>query len=163
MPKFTIFINCLDRIIRAISKKVIVYKVAVFAEILNVVGINKSAHFGVVVTGIKVVEFGFGIVVVAAVSERVNCANGRGQYACYGKNGTPSIIIILSNNRTACVNDCKAIALQVLAIVIIGTVIVETDDTRKTVEILDGIRAESFFNNLITVKGVIMFNTVYGL
>ena len=65
------------------------------------VGRDEAADFGVVVAGGEIVEAGFGIVVVAAITERVVCAKCSCQGAGGGYQLAPRIVDIFYHTHAA--------------------------------------------------------------
>ena len=86
-------------------------------DILSSVRRNESAPFGAVISCIEVVKFGFGIVVITTVSDRVK----RCKIAILSINDfavAPCIIGVLYLLFTVCVVDSNDIALQITVVVI---------------------------------------------
>ena len=69
--------------------------------------------FGVVVAGGEIVEAGFGIVVIAAITERVVCAKCSCQGAGGGYQLAPRIVDIFYHTHTAFVHKANYIILAV--------------------------------------------------
>ena len=77
------------------------------------VGRDEAADFGVVVAGGEIVEAGFGIVVVAAIAERVVCAKCSCQGAGGGYQLAPRIVDIFYHTHAAFVHKTHYIILAV--------------------------------------------------
>ena len=76
-PSITIFIYTHHGIISAIGVEVeAVYRVRI--EIGSVIYGDESANFRIVIAGVQVVQAGFGIVIVSAITERVHAADMHG-------------------------------------------------------------------------------------
>ncbi len=81
-------------------------------DLINIkksIRINKSAHFGVIVSALEVVQPRLGIVVISAVSEGGDVGQGAGG----GENIAPGVVGVGSVDRTGGVDDLQDIALQV--------------------------------------------------
>ena len=77
------------------------------------VGGDEAADFGVVVAGGEIVEAGFGIVVVTAITERVVCAKCSCQGAGGGYQLAPRIVDIFYHTHAAFVHKANYIILAV--------------------------------------------------
>ena len=77
------------------------------------VGRDEAADFGVVVAGGEIVEAGFGIVVVTAITERVVCAKCGCQGAGGGYQLAPRIVDIFYHTHAAFVHEAHYIILAV--------------------------------------------------
>ena len=63
------------------------------------VGRDKSAPGGIIISRIEVIELRFSIVVIASVTDGIVCGKAIG-YECFGCTITPRIITILCNLGT---------------------------------------------------------------
>ena len=84
-------------------------------EIFDRVCVNESAYLGIVVTSFEVIQTGFGIVIVASVSEGVYvgnrvCAVAARKYCTF----TPSIIRIRSNECAGSIVDRNYVAFIIM-------------------------------------------------
>lgn len=142
-----------NRIVIAIRKEVETAN-SFGIEIFDRVCVNESANFGIVVTGLEIIQTGFGIVIVASVAEGVYVGNGVCAVIAYKYCAfTPSIICIRSNKRAGSVVYRNYVALNVLAVVIIYTTISKADNAGKTVVIGD-ISCAAFLQDTGAVKGI---------
>lgn len=124
-------------------------------KILNRVCAYESAYLGIIVTGLKIIQTGFGIVIVASVAEGVYVGNGVCAVIAYKYCAfTPSIICIRSNKRAVGVVYRYNVALNVLAVVIIKSLIVKADNAGKTV-VIDNISCAAFLQDSGTVKSIV--------
>ena len=138
-------INIIDRIIIAIA--ILVQPIeAVGIEISRIVGANESAPGRGVVTGIEIIQPGFLVVIVPAVSDRVYSRNVAG----VKRDGAvaPRIVNITANPVAACVVDAdhvtKQIALEIIGVRYTGSIgIYHADDLAFVVQIHDGFGSTS--------------------
>ena len=88
------------------------------------VGRDEAADFGVVVAGGEIVEAGFGIVVITAITERVV----RAKCSCQGAGGgyqlAPRIVDIFYHTHAAFVHKAHYIILAVSQIIVLRAVVV---------------------------------------
>ena len=110
------------RIIQAVGEHIIAeYTLTCACELVR---IKESAGVGVVITGLQVIQLGFGIVDIASVAEgidigEVGCRGDR-RAGAVGDGGdfSPRIIGIADNDRTGSVGHAHDIPLQVQEIVV---------------------------------------------
>ena len=84
--------------------------------------VDKASGLGVIVTGLEVVERGFGVVDIPTVSERVLSSQGARERAGAGELPAPAIVSIFYYGVVAAVNQADDIALSVADVVVIGAV-----------------------------------------
>ena len=89
------------------------------------IGVQESADLGVIISALEVVESGFGVVDVAAVTEGVQGAEGRCQGACCGKRVAPGIVGVVYYCCAAAVQDSGHVTLEVRHIIVCRAVIVQ--------------------------------------
>jgi len=87
------------------------------------VGIDESANCGIIVSGLAVVEAGFGIVVVAAVSEGVNGCMGAGGRDCIAV----GVVFVISGGIACGVNQSYDIALHIGDVIVDCAVLLHSD------------------------------------
>ena len=85
------------------------------------VAIEESSDFGVIVTGVEVVEAGFGIVVVTSITEGVIIGDigGKPGETCRYRGGdsAPGIVLVADEDCAVSVYDCRHVALEILHVV----------------------------------------------
>lgn len=89
--------------------------------------VDKTSGLGVIISGLEVVERGFGVVDIPPVAERVLCAQGARERAGAGKLLAPAIVSIFYYGIVAAVNEADDVALPIADIVVIGAVVVHGD------------------------------------
>ena len=117
--------------------------------------VDESAGFGIVVTAVQVIESGFYVVVVATVTNRVKVTNVIGSVIIDRKNLAPCIICIACYLQSGGCVDFGNVTLKVLAEVVIGSVVVESDDSAAAVVIGECPCAVAFAQNLVAVEPII--------
>ena len=125
MPKFSAVIIPIHRIISAIRPHISA-KHALPGGHVNVRR-NKPANLGVIIPCRQVVQPGFGIVVVASITEGIV----RAQRACQGAGGgdefAPCIVGIFYHTRAAAVHKADNIILAVAEIEVLRAVVIDAD------------------------------------
>ena len=105
------WIAVIHRIIITVSIKI--KSVRIFGiNILGTIRRDKSTPFGIIISRIEVVEFGFSIVVITAVSDGVIICQIVKSAICY-LTVTPSIISIFCLGITTCIVNSNNVALKV--------------------------------------------------
>lgn len=84
-------------------------------EVFDSVCAYESANLGIVIASLKIIQTGFGIVIVASVAEGVDvgnrvCAVAARKYCAF----TPSIICIRSNKRAVSIVNCNYVAFYTI-------------------------------------------------
>ena len=84
---------------------------------------NESTHRRVVISALEVIQPGLSVVYIAAVAQRIVCA----QSGCHGTGGrqdlAPCVIGILDNRSAAGVQDGGNVTLQIGGIVVVRAVV----------------------------------------
>ena len=122
VPKLAINFIAIHRIISAIRPHIAAEDALTGGHIY--VGGDEAADFGVVVAGGEIVEAGFGIVVVTAITERVVCAKCSCQGAGGGYQLAPRIVDIFYHTHAAFVHKANYIILAVSQIIVLCAVVV---------------------------------------
>ena len=99
----------------------------------------------------EIIESGAGIVIVAAIADGVDRADGGGKGAFRRKVISPSIIVVLYNGCFGGVDDLHHVALQILDVVVIRPIVGKADILARRVENeREGIAAPRLANELIS-------------
>ena len=101
-----------NRIITTICKHIVADEALSGAGIT--VRINEPANLGVIVAALEIVEAGFGIVIVAAVAERVNLC----EVTCCGNDFTIGVVIICRNLIAGSIDQIHYVALEIGNVII---------------------------------------------
>ena len=97
-----------------------------------IIGINKPSGVGIVIAGLEIVQAGFGIVVIAAITEGVDDGDigGAGDDRTAGigdlEHHAPGVVGIAGHYLAVSVGDGDNIPLQILEEVVGGTVVQDT-------------------------------------
>ena len=122
------------------------------AEHVHVVGRDKSARFGIVVTAVQVVQPGLRIVVVPAIAERVDIQKSG---ADLRKDIPPGVVLVFPAQIPAPVVDLNDIALQVLAVVVLLSVVLKPRYARIIVVVMDDRAAALLCKDLTALDEVL--------
>ena len=120
--------------------------------------IDKPADGGIVISALEVVEPGISVVVVTAVTDGVDLADGS-QATLSNQKVAPSVIFILCNGCACAVDNPDDIALLVQHIDVVGTVVLE--GIGKTAVIVDDIQdiAAPTLTNVLAIQRQILYST----
>ena len=130
---------------------------------MQFIRIDKTSNFGVVISTLQIIQFGFCIVIITTVSKRIDGSNS--YTAIIGHNGTlaPRIIGISRNDFTLIIGNCNNIALKVLIEIICSAIVLDT--TNRTIEVIQILIyilratcriAYNFLDNVRTVENILM-------
>ena len=73
----------------------------------NIITIQKPTRFRIIISAIEVIESSLDVVIVASVSERVECSNSRIGMFIYFEYFTPSVVYVACDFSTAGSVDFK--------------------------------------------------------
>ena len=131
--------------------------------IFRIIAIQPPTDLRIVITAGYIVESNLGIVVVATITEGVDCSNTN-RSRIVDSAYTPSIVGVACNDRAGVVGDSDDVALKVLQEVVRSTVVLDTANSILVIpECYECIIAPSFTEYLCTVKQVVVYNTAYSL
>ena len=144
--KFAIY--RIDQTISIKIEPVNVCRIKVFEAIRR----DESADFGIVVAAVQVIEPGLRIVVVPAVTERVDIQDFR---ADLRQKITPSVIFVQPEQVPAGIIDADDIALQVLAVEVLLSVVLKSGYARVIIVIMNDRVAALFRKDQIALDKVL--------
>lgn len=114
--------------------------------------VDKSANLGIVVTAIEIIDSGFYIVVVTTISYRVNITDIIIGIIIDRKYLTPCIVCVTCYLKTRRGVDFGNVVLQVLAEVVVGSVVFKSNDSASAVVIGERLCTVALTKDLVTVK-----------
>ena len=132
------------------------------------VRIYEAAGGGVIIAGLQIIQFRFGIEIISAVAQGVDLADRICQRAGNGKEFTVGIVLVGSNSSTVGVNQAENITLQIGDVVVgsgsfsggidqgIGIAVVIVQEIQSNIAI-------GFPKELVAGVEVVVGYTVYGL
>lgn len=92
---------------------------------------DEAAGVGVVVTGLEVVEGGFGVVDVTSIAEGLVAAESGGKGAGGGEKFAPAIVGVLYYRCASRVDELDNIPLSVVDVVVLRAVVGDGNDTAR--------------------------------
>ncbi len=150
---FPIWINPVHWIVSAVCKEVkSAYCFRI--KVIYAVCVYETACFGVVISCLKIIKLCLGVVVIAAVTERVNIAYIGRSIIRYLKNLTPGVVDVRCNLCFGRVIDSYNISLKVFPVVVIYAVISEAYYSACAVVISKCLSPVGFLEDSVTVKGI---------
>ena len=129
----------------------------------GIIRIDKSAPRRVIVPALQIVQPGFCVVDIAAVAERVGCAEGGGQRAGGGQRVAPCVVGIGHDARAAGADKTGHVALRVLDIEILCAVAVHGQRAGRVVGKVQLIAVPRQLHQLVAQIMVIVRRAVDGL
>ena len=109
------------------------------------VGVDKAAQLGIVIAGLKIIERGVGVVVVASIAQGVIYTKGAGKCTSGGQRLAVGAIGVADNRGTRSVYDVQYIALEIGDVVVQSTVVLDgIGRTHGIVEEVQGVTAPGF-------------------
>ena len=120
-------------------------------QVLKPIRRDKSARFGVVVAAVQVVEPRLRVVIVPTVAERVDREKFR---SALRKDLAPRVVLVFPEQIPAMIADRYDVPLQVLAVIVLLSVVLKSRHARVIVIVMDD-RAPALFR-----KDLIAFDEV---
>ena len=113
-------IHIVHRVIAAVCKQICGGNVTqrVHAH-CSVVRADESSHLGVVIAALQIVQPEFGIVIIAAIANRIENADRIRLAACYRLKLAPRVVSVLDHKTAVFVNYADNVTLQVFKIIIL--------------------------------------------
>ena len=132
------------------------------AIIDQAVRIDKPTPTRVIVPALQIVQPGFCVVDIAAVAERVGCAEGGGQRAGGGQQIAPCVVGVGHNARAAGIDEAGHVALRVLDVEILRAIVVHGQRAGRVVGKVQLIAAPRQLHQLVAQIMVIIRRAVDG-
>ena len=123
-----------------------------FIQHAHIIRRDESARFGVVITAVQIVEARLFVVVVPAITERVDRQNIR---ATLREDVTPCVVLVFAEQIPARIIDADDIALQVLAVIVLLTRIFKARYAVLIVIVMDDRAAALLGKDLIPLDEIV--------
>ena len=121
-------------------------------EYAHIIRRDEPARFGVVVTTVQVVEPRLFVVVVPTVAERVDREQFR---TALRKDLTPRVVLVFPEQIPAMIADRYDVPLQVLAVIVLLSVVLKSRHARVIVIVMDDRAPALFREDLIAFDEVL--------
>ena len=114
----------INRIIQAIGKEVMLRQIfLIFQENIGIIRIQKPTGLRIVVSAVQIVKPCLGIIVIPAIQERIQLADGIRFAAGCSKRLAPCVIAVFYNGAEVAVNDSGHVTLGVFRVIIGGILV----------------------------------------
>ena len=128
------WIGEIDGIVITIREHIIADDAAVGAD--HAVRIDESPHLRIVIAGLQVIPARFRVVIVRTVTERVDVPNRRSCTAGHRHEVAPRIVGVVHDLAAVRVVDFNDVALQVFAVEVFVSVVLEPDHAARRVVVV---------------------------
>ena len=125
--------------------------------------VDKPADCGVIVPALQVVQPGFGVVDITAVAQRVDLSKGGGHASGGGQQSSPGVVGVLHHHGAGSIDDAHDIPLSIPQVVILGTVILDTNGSYSVIGEVQGVAPPGHLHQLGSQIVVLRYRAAYGL
>ena len=164
MPKLSASISSADRVIIAVSEKILV-PIGFFersGQYRNIIGTNKPTPPRIIVPALQIIQPRFRVVDVSAVAQGVLCAEGGGQRAGGGQQIAPCVVGVGHDARAAGADKAGHVALCVLDVEVLRAVVVHGQRAGRVVGKVQLIAVPRQLHQLVAQIMVIICRAVNG-